>query len=469
MAEHGRGEVEYVALKRRRLERRAGVFTSACAIRLLTDISVDWGGLPVRGRLPESDSRSLQRKAGDLVGALHAAAGAAYTLEGQDVGPRFRARDSGRACRRRKRGTTCSRRSGRAREVDDLMGQDMQRHAARASRATSCAKRSHSSGWNIRLMTQFTSFVAVEDGLTANTTASAADANTPAANVSLGQFSNFPTQRTVTSLYAASYGSAGGALNPGAAMTANVTVTSNAETMDASGHRHTHGRDGSHQRFAHQREEPPGFNLPRPRHGPGRGGPVSRHLAGQTLLSTGSGPIPTTSSLTASAPTSASTRTSKTRGERIRHDGRPHRHGRDQRPRVNRRDPGSDDSHSRRRAAVRAHTRRPNRDHHSRRHEPIPRLSLRALRQRRARRGRLVRQQPRVGEAASPHEQFRRHVRRPRQERPDIFLRLLRRLAAAPARSCRHGRAFNGGASFLRPRGSAVPERVPCADRDRKT
>ena len=69
MAEHGRGEVEYVAEGTTPRRPRAA-FTSAYATRLLTDISVDWEGVRCDGRLPETYARPLRREALALSRAL---------------------------------------------------------------------------------------------------------------------------------------------------------------------------------------------------------------------------------------------------------------------------------------------------------------------------------------------------------------------------------------------------------------
>ena len=64
MAKHGRGEVEYVALNDDG-SAAARRFHERVRNPLLTDISIDWNGLPVSDVYPKAHSRSVQRQAGD--------------------------------------------------------------------------------------------------------------------------------------------------------------------------------------------------------------------------------------------------------------------------------------------------------------------------------------------------------------------------------------------------------------------
>jgi Ca-activated chloride channel homolog len=160
MAGYGRGEVEYVLL---------GDDGSAAARRfhervrnpLLTDITVDWGGLPVEDVYP--------KRVPDLFSAKPLILTGRFTGAGRGV-VRIRGRMSGRMYEREiavnlpeaqpehdELATLWARR-----RVDDLMGEDyngMQQGNMRADLREAIT----GLGLEYRLMTQFTSFVAVEE------------------------------------------------------------------------------------------------------------------------------------------------------------------------------------------------------------------------------------------------------------------------------------------------------------------
>ncbi len=82
---------------------------------LLTDISIDWNGLPVADVYPQAHSGSVWRQAGDSHRTLHGTGSGDNSSERKDVRAaisyaRFRS-----SFRRRKTRTTCWRRCGRAR------------------------------------------------------------------------------------------------------------------------------------------------------------------------------------------------------------------------------------------------------------------------------------------------------------------------------------------------------------------
>ena len=231
ITEYGRGQVEYVE-QTGDTSKVAQRFHKRVREPLLTDISVEWEGVGVTEVFPKivPDLFSAEPVilSGRYAGGGHANIRLKGKMSGRDFMREIPVELPETEARHDVLATLWARR-----KIDDLMGQYTQ--GLRTGQLSPEPSEAITQlGLDYRLMTQFTSFVAVEDGLTANTTASAADANTSAANVSSGQFSNFPTQRTVQSSYMASYGLSAGALNPGATMTANVTVTSSGSSLDAS-------------------------------------------------------------------------------------------------------------------------------------------------------------------------------------------------------------------------------------------
>jgi Ca-activated chloride channel homolog len=160
MAEYGRGEVEYVGL-RDDGSAAAHRFHERVRNPFLTDISVDWGTLAVSGVYP--------KRIPDLFGAKPVILCGRYERSGRGV-IRLHGKMSGRAVTREividlpaieTRHDVLSSLWARAR-VDDLMGQDylgLQRGSARADVQEAIVQL----GLDYRLMTQFTSFVAVEE------------------------------------------------------------------------------------------------------------------------------------------------------------------------------------------------------------------------------------------------------------------------------------------------------------------
>ena len=70
MARYGRGEVEYVGLKDDG-SAAARRFHERVRSPLLTDISIDWGGLPVTDVYPAAHPRSVRREAAGRFRPLH--------------------------------------------------------------------------------------------------------------------------------------------------------------------------------------------------------------------------------------------------------------------------------------------------------------------------------------------------------------------------------------------------------------
>jgi Ca-activated chloride channel family protein len=160
MAEYGRGEVEYVSL---------GEDGSAAARRfhervrnpLLTDIQIDWGGLPVADVYP--------KRIPDLFGAKPVILSGRFTGGGRGV-IRITGNMAGRKYEREIAVTLPEAQPEHdelatlwaRHRVDDLMGEDfagMQRGQTRVDIRDAITN----VGLEYRLMTQFTSFVAVEE------------------------------------------------------------------------------------------------------------------------------------------------------------------------------------------------------------------------------------------------------------------------------------------------------------------
>src|SRR6266511_1201402 len=160
MSEAGRGEVEYVALNDDG-SAAARRFHERVRNPLLTDISVDWNGLPVSDVYPQ--------RVPDLFGAKPLIIAGRYTAAGSGV-IRLKGKMSGRDFVREiavdfpeteSQHNVLSSLWGRS-SIDDLMGQDyngMQQGAMKPELKETITNL----GLEYRLMTQFTSFVAVEE------------------------------------------------------------------------------------------------------------------------------------------------------------------------------------------------------------------------------------------------------------------------------------------------------------------
>ena len=160
MSEYGRGEVEYVALNDDG-SAAARRFHERVRNPLLTDIAVDWNGLPVADVYPQ--------RIPDLFGAKPVILTGRYTSAGRGV-IRLKGKMSGREFVREiavdfpeaeSRHNVLSSLWARSR-IDDLMGQDyngVQQGAMKPQLQETITNL----GLEYRLMTQFTSFVAVEE------------------------------------------------------------------------------------------------------------------------------------------------------------------------------------------------------------------------------------------------------------------------------------------------------------------
>ncbi len=160
MAEQGRGEVDYVGL---------GEDGSAAARRfhervrnpLLTDISIDWGQLPVADVYPRRVPDLFGAKPLIVHGRYSAPARGIIRLRGKSTGGSFTRDIAVNLPAAEPRYDVLASLWARGR-VDDLMGQDwlgIQRGAPRPEVREAVTQL----GLEYRLMTQFTSFVAVEE------------------------------------------------------------------------------------------------------------------------------------------------------------------------------------------------------------------------------------------------------------------------------------------------------------------
>jgi Ca-activated chloride channel homolog len=160
MAEYGRGEVEYVGLNDDG-SAAARRFHDRVRSPLLTDISVDWGGLPVADVYPKRIPDLFSAKPLILTGRYTGAGRATIKLKGRMSG-----RDTVReitvelpesAPQHDVLATLWART-----RIDDLMGQDLEGIQSGHARAD-VRETITQLGLEYRLMTQFTSFVAVEE------------------------------------------------------------------------------------------------------------------------------------------------------------------------------------------------------------------------------------------------------------------------------------------------------------------
>jgi Ca-activated chloride channel family protein len=160
MAEYGRGEVEYVGLNDDG-SAAARRFHERVRSPLLTDISVDWAGLPVADVYPKRIPDLFSAKPVILTGRYTGTGRATIKLKGKMSG-----RDTVReitvelpesAPQHDVLATLWART-----RIDDLMGQDLEGIQSGHARAD-VRETITQLGLEYRLMTQFTSFVAVEE------------------------------------------------------------------------------------------------------------------------------------------------------------------------------------------------------------------------------------------------------------------------------------------------------------------
>ncbi|MGH9881586.1 MAG: VWA domain-containing protein, partial [Pyrinomonadaceae bacterium] len=160
MAEQGRGEVEYVALNDDG-SAAARRFHERVRKPLLTDIAIDWNGLPVADVYPTRIPDLFAAKPVVLSGRYGAAAQGVIRLRGKMAGQDFVREHAVDFPDSQTQHDVLSSLWARNR-IDDLMNQDYN-GAQRGSMRPDLKETITNLGLEYRLMTQFTSFVAVEE------------------------------------------------------------------------------------------------------------------------------------------------------------------------------------------------------------------------------------------------------------------------------------------------------------------
>lgn len=160
MAEHGRGEVEYVALSDDG-SAAAKRFHERVRNPVLTDISIDWSALPVTDVYPRRIPDLFSAKPVVVSGRYTAGARGVIKLKGRASGREFAREIAVDLSDNESRHGVLATLWARTR-IDDLMSQDyngLQNGTTRDDIRESITQL----GLDFRLMTQFTSFVAVEE------------------------------------------------------------------------------------------------------------------------------------------------------------------------------------------------------------------------------------------------------------------------------------------------------------------
>ena len=160
IAKYGRGEVEYVGLKDDG-SAAARRFAERVRSPLLTDISIDWGGLPVTELYPSRTPDLFAARPVAISGRYSAPAAGVIRLRGKMAGRDFTREIHVNLPASQPENNVLATLWAR-RKVDDLMSQDfrgLQYGTPRADLKDQITKL----GLDYRLMTPFTSFVAVEE------------------------------------------------------------------------------------------------------------------------------------------------------------------------------------------------------------------------------------------------------------------------------------------------------------------
>lgn len=160
MALMGRGEVDYVSL----VESGHGAaerFHERISCPLLTDISIDWNGLPVADVYPKSIPDLFSAKPLVLKGRYTAAGKGEITLKGKLAGKEFSRKIKVELPEDNADNNSLGSLWARAR-IDELMCADWEGHQQRNPKDDIKNQITHL-GLEFRLMTQYTSFVAVEE------------------------------------------------------------------------------------------------------------------------------------------------------------------------------------------------------------------------------------------------------------------------------------------------------------------
>jgi Ca-activated chloride channel family protein len=217
IAEEGRGEAEYVALNDDG-SAAARKFHERVRSPLLTDISIEWAGLPVADVYPKRIPDLFSAKPVILTGRYTAGGRGVIRLKGKMSGRDFVREIPVELPEAEARHDVLATLWARTR-IDDLMSKDyagIQQNNAHADLKETITQL----GLEYRLMTQFTSFVAVEEMVVTDggqprrievpvempegmsrDGVSDTDGTSSGSNATSAQFSNFPTQRTVQGLY----------------------------------------------------------------------------------------------------------------------------------------------------------------------------------------------------------------------------------------------------------------------------
>ncbi|HEV2704561.1 MAG TPA: VIT and VWA domain-containing protein [Pyrinomonadaceae bacterium] len=161
MAEYGRGEVEYVSLNADG-SAAARRFHERVRNPVLTDISIDWGGLPVADVYPKRIPDLFSAKPVVLTGRYTGAARGTVRLRGRMGGNHFEREIAVELPESRPEHDVLATLWAR-RRVDDLMSEDMYAMQRGANTRPDLTETITQLGIEYRLMTQFTSFVAVEE------------------------------------------------------------------------------------------------------------------------------------------------------------------------------------------------------------------------------------------------------------------------------------------------------------------
>jgi Ca-activated chloride channel homolog len=160
MAKHGRGEVEYMTLQDDG-SAAARRFHERVRNPLLTDISIDWGGLPVADVYPQRIPDLFGAKPVVLSGRYTAGARGSIRLRGKLAGQEFIREIPVDLPESQPQHDVLSTLWARAR-IDDLMSKDFNGMQS-GNMAGEVREAITQLGLEYRLMTQFTSFVAVEE------------------------------------------------------------------------------------------------------------------------------------------------------------------------------------------------------------------------------------------------------------------------------------------------------------------
>jgi len=160
MAEMGRGEAEYVTLNRHGDE-VAEAFQRKIGTPLLTDISIDWANLPVKDVFPKSHPDLFSGKPLIITGRYSGEAKGAVTIKGKVAGAPYSRKIEVNFPQNEPKHDVLASLWART-KIEDLMDRDLT--GIQSGNPDSSIKSAITDlGLAFRLMTQYTSFVAVEE------------------------------------------------------------------------------------------------------------------------------------------------------------------------------------------------------------------------------------------------------------------------------------------------------------------